>query len=273
MAARPYWSGQIRLSLVSFKIALFGALKRGSQIPLHEIDRNSGERVHHQLVLEDGSVVQREDIVKGFEAEKNEYVLLEPEEIDNIKLPSSDTLALENFVELSGIPIARFERPYFVTPQGKDAEEIYPVLQQALLSDKKAGIGQITLRGREELCALYAVENGLMLSTLRYNAEMEDGKEFLPGEPKKKLKSDYVSLMGQLIDKNSHAAHFEKFHDHYHEALKELISAKKAHRKPKLPKAEKQPAKVVNFMDALKKSLGAKGGKTKVARHTRRKSA
>lgn len=107
--------------------------------------------------------------------------MLEPDEIEDFRLPSSDTLALDTFVDLQAIDIARFERPYFVMPQGRDAREIYAVMQKPLMDSGKAGLGQIAMRGREELCALYA----LMLSTLRYDAELEHPQDALPGTIKK----------------------------------------------------------------------------------------
>jgi DNA end-binding protein Ku len=272
MPARPAWSGQIRISLVAFKITLSNALKRGSQIPLHELDRKSGERIHHQNITEDGTPVDRENIVKGFETTKGAYVLIEPDEIDDIRLPSSNTLALETFVDLEAIDIARFERPYFVIPQGRDASEIYAVMQKALTDSGKAGLGQIAMRGREELCALYAVEDGLMLSTLRYDAELEEPEDALPGTPTKKPKTDSIELMRQLINEHSAPANFAKFHDHYHEALRELVRVKQAHRKPRTSKPSKPTAKVVNFMDALKKSLHSRAHATPTA-HRRRRSA
>jgi DNA end-binding protein Ku len=269
MPARPAWSGQIRISLVAFKIRLSSALKRDSQIPLHELDRRSGERIHHQNITEDGTPVDRENIVKGFETTKDTYVMLEADEIDDIRLPSSDTLALDTFIDLHAIDIARFERPYFVMPQGRDASEIYAVMQKALMDSGKAGLGQIAMRGREELCALYAVEDGLMLSTLRYDAELEEPDEALPGTPSKKPKTDSVDLMRQLINEHSSKSNFAKFHDHYHEALRELVKAKQAHRKPRMPKAAKPTAKVVNFMDALKKSLHSRAHAAPTARKRR----
>lgn len=274
MAVRPYWSGLIRISLVSFPVTLNSALQRGSQIPLNEIDRETGERIHHRNVLEDGTEVPRENIIKGFKTEDDEYVLLEPEEIDDIKLPSSNTLELVMFTKLSAIALPRFERPYFVLPDGKDAEEIYAVIHEALLDSGKAGIGQIAMRGKEELCAVVPRKEGLALETLRYDQELLDAKEFYPDFSKRKLKSDYVDLANQLIEKNTVPANFSQFHDHYHEALLELIEAKKAHRKPRLPKAAKQPEKVVDFMDALRKSLRVKSGKPEPRSHSpRRKSA
>jgi DNA end-binding protein Ku len=272
MPARPAWSGQICISLVAFKITLASALKRGSQIPLHELDGKSGERIHHQNITEDGKPVARENIVKGFETAKDTYVLLEPDEIEDIRLPSSDTPALETFVDLDAIDIARFEQPYFVMPQGRDGSEIYAVMQKALMDSGKAGLGQIAMRGREGLCALYAVEDGLMLSTLRYNAELEEPSEALPGTPAKKPKTDSIELMRQLINEHSSAGNFGKFHDHYHEALRELVKANQAHQKPRMPKSAKPTAKVVNFMDALKKSLHSRAHTAPTA-HRRRRSA
>ncbi len=256
MAARPYWSGQIRISLVSFGVTLNNALRRGSQVPLHELDRSSGSRIHHRNVTEDGKEVEREQIVKAYEAEKDEYVILEQDEIDAIKLPSSDTLELVTFTDRSSIALARFERPYFVLPDGKNAEEIYAVMHAALLKSDKAGLGQVAMRGREELCAVLATKKGLMLHTLRYDAELSD-EDVFPDLGSVRLKGDYVTLANQLIEKNTHPPQFDKFHDHYHEALLELVHAKQAHRKPRYT-AAKSPAKVVNFMDALRKSLGAK---------------
>src|ERR1700761_7519699 len=101
--AHPYWSGQIRISLVSFPVTLSSATKRSSQVPLHELDRKSGERIHHRNVTESGDEVEREDIVKGFETDKDDYVFVEQDEIDAIKLPSSDTLELTAFVDIASI--------------------------------------------------------------------------------------------------------------------------------------------------------------------------
>jgi len=260
MAGRPYWSGQIRISLVSFAITLRSALKRGSQIPLHEVDRESGERIRHLNVTESGKEVEYSDIIRAYDAGGDRNVLLEPDEIKAIKLPSSDVLDLGAFVAIAAIPVERYERPYFVLPDGKDAEEIYAVIHKALLDEARAGIGQITLRGHEELCALLPAPGGLMLETLRYDRELLDGRDVFPDLGRHKLKSDYVALANQLIEKNAAKPDFSAFHDRYHEALRELIEAKQAHRKPHLPKGGRQPEKVVDFMDALRRSLDKKGG-------------
>jgi DNA end-binding protein Ku len=236
------------------------ALKRGSQIPLHEIDRKSGERIHHKNVTQAGREVERENIVKAFEIGREEYVVLEEEEISDLKLPSSDTLALVNFVDISSISVTRFERPYFVLPSGKDALEIYSVFHEALRGSNKAGIGQITLRGREELCAVIPVERGLILETLRYNSEL-NSDDSMPEQSTKRMKADHLQLARQLIQKNAGPPLFGEFHDHYHETLLELIEAKKAHRRPRLPKPTKPSGKIVDFTEALRKSLGGQDAK------------
>lgn len=270
MATRPYWKGQIRISLVSFPVALISALRRSSQIRLHEIDRQSGERIHHRNVNEEGQEVEREDIIKAYDTGDG-IVELEPQEIADIKLPSSDMLALETFVRIEDIPILLYERPYFVLPEGKTSEEIYAVIHKALLSSAKAGIGQITLRGREELCAVLPSRKGLIINTLRYQNEVESEEDMMP-DLDVKLKKDSVDLAHELIERNTSAPDFEKFRDHYYEAFMELINAKQAHRKPVYAKA-KPSAKVVDFMDALRKSLKAEEGKTKRAPARQRKRA
>jgi DNA end-binding protein Ku len=267
MAGRPYWSGQIRISLVSFPVNLRSALKRGSSIPLHEVDRESGERIRHLNVTESGKEVEYSDIIRAYDADNDQQVLLEPDEIKSIRLPSSDALELGTFVDVAAIPVERYERPYFVLPDGKDAEEIYSVIHEAMSESRKAGIGQITLRGREELCALLPGQGGLMLETLRYDRELLDGADIFPDLGKRKPRNDYVELAEQLISKNATEADFSDFHDRYHEALLELIKAKQAHRKPNLPKAAKQPEKVVDFMDALRRSLDKQGGGSGRRRH------
>jgi DNA end-binding protein Ku len=242
MPKHAYWSGQIRISLVALGVSLTPATKRSSQLPLHELQCKTEERIHHRNVLEDRTPVDDSEIIKGFEYAKAEYVLLEPEDLNNIKLPSGD------------LPVIRLERPYFVTPNGKKDLEIYHVLAEALRASGKAGIGQIALRGREELCAVLPFEDGLLLATLRYDIELQDPPDIY-GRGARKSKGEYLTLAKRLIDENSGAPTFSRYHDHYHEALKQLVDAKRHHRKPTARSSTTKPAKVVNFMDALKRSL------------------
>jgi DNA end-binding protein Ku len=259
MAQHPYWRGQIRIALITLPVHLYTATRRSSHVTLHEIDRNTGERIHHQNVTDEGRPVEDEDIVKAYEYQKGEYVILEKDELQSVKLPSGDTLELEEFVDLSAIPLAYFERPYFLLPEGKGSTEIYDVIRSALEATGKAGIGQVALYGREQLCAVSAFKNGMMLQTLRYADELQELPEIYSA-PATKVKGDYLALAEQLIEKGSKPFDLSRFQDHYREALRELIEAKQEHRKPVFA-ARPKPEKVVNFMDALRRSLEQKEGK------------
>src|SRR5690606_36666263 len=150
MALRPYWSGQIRLSLVTMPVDVYAALYRSSQVPLHKIYRPTNQRVHCQKVV-DGEPVDTEDVVKGYEVEKGEYVILEPEEIKELKIPSKETLEIVEFVPADAIDAIYYEKPYFVAPRGKGAESAFAVVRDALRSTGKVGIGQLAIGGRERL--------------------------------------------------------------------------------------------------------------------------
>lgn len=254
MALRPYWSGHIRLSLVSLPVSIYPALSRSRTIPLHEIYRPTGQRVHHQNVV-DGEPIDREDIVKGYEISKGEYVLLEPEEIKELKIPSKQTLEITEFVDRGSIDQVYFETPYFVTPNGKSGEDAFSVIREALRSTGKIGIGQLAIAGRERLCALKPCGSGMMLETLRYEDEIRDSDPYFGDIEKGKVDKEQLDLAKELIKRKTASFKPEKFHDHYREALQELINSKLENREPEEIVSEKPAGKVINLMDALRKSL------------------
>ncbi len=254
MALRPYWSGQIRLSLVSLPVNIYPALSRSRQIPLHEIYRPTGQRVRHQNVV-DGEPVDREDIVKGYEVEKGEYVLIDPEEIKELKIPSKKTLEIKEFVDHGAIDAIYFETPYFVTPDGKSGEDAFIVIREALRETGKIGIGQLAVGGRERLCAIKPCGSGIMLETLRYEDEIRKSDPYFADIEEGPVDKEELSLAKELIKRKTAKFKPEKFHDHYREALQELINAKLEHRAPREVIEEKPTGKVVNLMDALRKSL------------------
>lgn len=254
MALRPYWSGQLRLSLVSVPVHVYPALSRSRQIPLHEIYRPTGQRVRHQNVV-DGEPVGRDDIIKGYEVEKGEYVLLEPDEIKRLKIPSKQTLEITQFVDESAIDAIYFETPYFMAPANKTSEEAFVVIREALRASGKAGLGQLVIAGRERLCALKPCGSGILLETLRYEDEIRESDPYFGDIEKGRIDAEQLSLAKELIKRKTAAFKPGKFHDHYREALRELIEAKRAHRAPRKVVEDKPAAKVVNLMDALRKSL------------------
>lgn len=262
MAARPYWSGQIRLSLVSLAVEIYSAVDSGRHISLHEIYRETGERVRHRKMVED-KPVDKDEIVKGYEYEKGEYVLIDPEEIQALKLPSKEVIDIVQFVDVGEIDLLYFEKPYFVVPDGKTAEEAFIVIRDALRESGKAGLGQLTIGGRERLCALRPCGNGMLLESLRYGDEVRESRSYFDDITEKKSEKEQLELAKELIKRKTAPFDPDRFHDHYHEALQELIDAKLEDRAPEYEEAPVTTGKVVNLMDALKQSLGDKAKDTK----------
>jgi DNA end-binding protein Ku len=260
MALRPYWSGQIRLSLVSLPVNIYPALSRSRQIPLHEIYRKTGQRVRHQNVV-DGEEIDRDDIVKGYEVEKGEYVILEPDEIKNLKIPSKKMLEITEFVDKTSIDPIYYETPYFVTPEGKGAEDAFIVIREALRQSGKVGLGQLAISGRERLCSIKPCGSGMMLETLRYEDEIRESDPYFDDIADETVDKEQLSLARELIKRKSATFKPEKFHDHYREALQELINSKLEHRKPREVVEEPPSGKVINLMDALRKSLKEKNNR------------
>ena len=252
---RPYWKGQIRLSLVSLAVEIYPAVTSYKSIPLHEIYKPSGQRIKHQNVVDD-EAVGKDDIVKGFEYEKGEYVLLEPGEIEKTKLPSSKELEIIQFVDAGSIDALYFEKPYFVVPQNNASENAFVTIRDALKETNKFGLGQLVIAGHERLCALKPCGRGMMLEVIRYKEEVKKADAYFESIDDMKIDKEQMDLAKTLIKKKSSKFDPSKFHDHYNEALQELINSKMEHRKPKYPE-KKQGAKIVNIMDALRKSLGA----------------
>lgn len=273
--ARPYWSGSIQISLVSFAVKFFVATEYKNEIRFHQISRSTGERVRHQKVLQsalengpaasdDGEetpapAVEKDDIVKGYEYAKGQYVMIEPSEIANLRVPSKHSIAVEQFVDESEIDPAYFEKPYFVTPDGDNQVEAFAVVRKALKAAKKVGIGKIAFAGREHVVAIAANDDdskpGLMAYTLRYANELRSPAEYFGDIQQVKIDEDQLDLAEQLIKRKTAKFDPAKYKDGYEIALRELVDAK-VHNEP-VPQDEPQPkrAKVINLMDALRDSL------------------
>lgn len=262
MATRPYWSGQIRLSLVSVPVNVYAALNSARTLPMHEMYRKTGERVRHQLVANDKEIT-REDVVKGYEYSKGKYVLLEPEEIKALRLPSKNTLEIVQFVPAGDIEPIFFEKPYFVAPKDDAAEEAFVTIREGLRKTGMFGIGQLTIAGRERLCALKPCGRGMILETIRYRDEVRKADAYFDEIENTTVGKEELALVEQLIKQKQTSFRPDQFHDHYRDALRELIDAKLENRDPEYEEEEVPSGKVVNLMDALKKSLGATAPKGK----------
>jgi DNA end-binding protein Ku len=262
MAARAYWQGQIRLALVSIPVEIYAATKSGAQVAFHQVHEPSGKRIKYEKVVPGIGEVDPDDIVKGFELEKGEYVLLDQDEIDAVKLESKKTLELTQFVGMDEIDVLYYERPYFVVPADDLAEEAFIVLREALRRAKKVGIGQLAMRGREYVVSLKPCGRGMVLETLRYAAEVNRAQGYFRDIPDSDPDEDLLDLATTLIDKKSSKFDPAKFHDHYVDALKDLI-ARKAKQKPRRKIIEdkddegtgRSGSNVVDLIAALKKSI------------------
>jgi len=267
MAARAYWQGQIRLALVSIPVEIYSATKSGAQIAFHQVHEPSGKRVKYEKVVPGLGPVHTDEIVKGFALSKDEYVLLEQDEIDAVKLESKKTLELTQFVDADEIDVLYYERPYFVVPADDLAEEAFIVLREALRKARKVGLGQLAMRGREYVVSLKPCGRGMVLETLRYADEVNKAQGYFRDIPDDEPDADLLDLASTLIDKKTAKFDPQEFHDRYVDALKDLIERKKKAKGRKIiedPDSGARPSggNVVDLMAALKKSLEGKGGTT-----------
>ena len=261
MAARPYWKGQIRLALVSIPVEIYSATRSGATIAFNQIHEPSGKRIKYEKVVPGIGPIDLDDIVKGFEYAKGEYVLLDEKEIEGVKLESKKTLELTQFVDANDIDMIYFEKPYYVVPADDLAEEAFIVLREALRRSRKVGLGQLAMRGREYVVSIKACGRGMVMETLRYADEVNKAARYFheigDGEPDDEL----LDLATTLIDKKTGKFHASDFHDRYVDALKGLIEHKKKGKTLNIDSddeggADPRGNNVVDLMAALKKSIG-----------------
>ncbi len=256
--ARPFWSGHIQISLVSFGVKLFPAVEAKSEIHFHQISRKTGERVRHQKVSADEEPVENDDIVKGYEYSKGEYIQIEPSEIAELRIASKSAIELQQFVDMEVLDPAFFEKPYFVLPEDDAQADAFAVVHKALQQTGKAGLGKIAVGGREHLIAIAAPSDaklaGLMGYFLRYEEEMRNAAQYFSEVKMGKVDEDQLALAKELIKRKTKVFDPSKFTDDYEVALRELVDAKLKH--IPLPKQQAAPrGKVIDLMDALRRSV------------------
>lgn len=264
MAAHAYWKGQIRLALVSIPVEIYSATKSGAAVSFRQIHEPSGKPVKYEKTVPGIGAVDHDDIVKGFELSKGNYVLLDEEEIEAVKLESKRTLELVQFVDAGDIDILYYAKPYFVVPADELAQEAYIVLREALRRTKKVGLGQLALRGQEQLVALRPCGKGLVLEALRYADEVNKAANYFRDVGNAKPDADLLDLAETLIEKKSGAFDASDYRNHYVDAIERLV-AKKAKSKGKRvledveePAATDRGSNVIDLMAALKASVDGK---------------
>ena len=264
MAARAYWKGQIRLALVSIPVEIYPATKSGAAISFRQIHEPSGKPVKYEKTVPGIGAIDTDDIVKGYETSKGNYVLLDQEEIEAVKLESKRTLELVQFVDAADIDILYYAKPYYVVPADELAEEAYIVLREALRKSKKVGLGQLSVRGQEQLVGLRPCGRGLVLEVLRYADEVNKAANYFRDVGNSKPDADLLDLAATLIDKKSGKFDASDYHNHYVDALKRVIAKKaKAKGKRVLEDVEEvapvsRGSNVIDLMAALKASVDGK---------------
>lgn len=262
MPSPSLWSGNLRLSLVLIPVRLHSAVSTEDTISFRQIHEPSGQPIKQLKGVRDGDdfiPVPEEEIIKGYEHSKGHHVLIRPEEIDDLKLEAKHTIDMVRFVDAAEIDVRYFEKPYYLMPDGDEADEGYTVIRDALKQTRKVAIGQLIMGGRGHLVGIKPHGRGLMLSILRYANEVRDAEpyfETLTAEPK----ADAVSLAVELIEKQSGRFEPEKMPDEFARAVHELVRAKVEKRAPEIEvTAAKEAPAVINIMAALKESVQAKG--------------
>lgn len=278
-SARAAWSGNLRLALVSIPVKIFPATKSGARIQFHQVHEPSGKRIRYEKVVPGIGPINTDEIVKGFELKKGQYVLIDPEEIEDLKLETKKTLDLVQFVKQGEIDPLWFDRPYYVVAEDELAEEGYRVLRDALRESGKIGIGQFVMRGREHVATLKPCGDGLLLETLRFADEVRSASPYFTEMSDEKLDKELLSLAEELIERKSAPFDPRQFKDQYTEAVRELIDAKAKNRRHVEVEDETPTggAQVIDLVDALKRSVrsNAKSGsaKSSSAKSTSRRSS
>jgi DNA end-binding protein Ku len=263
MAPTPVWSGNLRLSLVLVPVRLYPATSTEGTIAFRMIHKPSGKPIKYLKGIETEQgleEVPEEEIIKGYEHARGHHVLIDPREIDALKLEAKHTIDMTRFVNLDQIDSRYFEKPYYLLPDGDSADEGYVVLRDALAKSNKMAIGQLIMHGREHLVGITTHKKGLVLLILRYADELRKPEPYFD-KIEAKADADAVKLATDLIEQESGKFQPEKMPNEYSRAVHELVQAKVEQRAPEveIDTAKGETPKVINIMDALKKSMQARG--------------
>jgi len=260
-ALRPTWEGHLRLSLVTCPVALYTATERSADIHFNLINPKTNNRIRMQTVDSGtGKAVDRADLVKGFAVAKNKYVLLDKEELDAVKLDSTRNIDIEQFVDAETIDRIYWDEPYYLAPAGKTGIEAFAVIRAAMKKQNKVALGRVVMHQRERVCALEPRESGILLTTLRAHDEIRSTDDIFDRHlPKADPKM--LQIAEKIIDQQEATFDPTGFKDRYEEALRELVERKKKGQPVTSAAPEESDEKVVDLMEALRRSLkGGDGG-------------
>ena len=266
MAARAYWKGSLKLSLVSCPVLLYPATTSVEKTHFHMINKETGNRLKQQMVdAETGDVVESDQKARGYELKKGEYVEVEKEELEAVQIESNHTIDIDSFVPEDEIDKRYLDHPYYIAPDGKAGIDAFAVIRDAMKDKGRVALARIVLTNREHIIAIEPLGKGLLGTTLRYPYEVRDEHECFDDIKTPKISKDMIELASHILD--SKAAHFDpsKFKDEYENALKTLVKRKAAGKPVKAAEREERPDNVISLMDALQQSLK---GRASAKRHS-----
>lgn len=259
MAPRPAWKGYLKLSLVTCAVELTGATTHSEKVSFRTLNRETGNAVRRQYIdSESGKPVDEKDEVRGYEVEKDEFLLIEDEDIEAVQIESSHTLSLDRFIDKSGVDPVYIEKPYYLAPADKVSEEAFAVIRQALENKKMAALARIVLYQRERPCLVEPFGKGMLLTTLRYGDTVRSAEDAYDDLDKVKIDKDMLALAIRVIERKKGKFDPSVLEDRYGKAVLELVKStrKKGGRKAPAREADDKPSNVINLFDALKRSLG-----------------
>lgn len=268
--ARAIWTGVITFGLVSVPVGLFTATEDHT-VHFHQLQRGTSDRIRNRRVNErTGKEVDAADIVKGYEAGEGEYVVVEPEELDEIAPGRSRTLEITDFVDLDRIEPVYFGRTYYLAPRGKEYLKVYALLRTALAEAGKVGVATFVMRNRQYLTALRAEDRVLLLQTLHWADEVRDPVEELPELPSERVgRGKELDMALRLVDALSGDWEPARYRDTYQEKVRELVRAKAEGQEVAVAEEAPEATNVVDLMEVLRGSLEQakdSGGKQAAAR-------
>ncbi|WP_292227354.1 Ku protein [Brevundimonas sp.] len=276
MAARPTWQGHLKLSLVTCPVALYTATTSNNDVRFHLINPDTNNRIRMVPTDPDTGPVERSDLVRGYEVSKDEYVLFDDADFDQVKLESTKTISIDRFVDEADIDRLFWDDPFFVVPEKGAGVEAFAVIRDAMKKQGKVALGQLVLRGKERQLALEVRDKGLIAYTLRAHDEVRDAADYFDDIPTVKADADMVEIAARIISQKEGDFDASQFKDRYDEALREMIKSKTKGGKGLIDIAEPDDTNVIDLMAALKNSLKGGGGDKKAPAKkpaTKKKSA
>jgi DNA end-binding protein Ku len=256
MAPRANWKGFLRLSLVTCPVALYPATSESEKISFNQLNKQTGHRIKYVKVDADtGEEVPNEDIVKGYALDKETFIEVSKEELENVALESTRTIDIDEFVDKAEIDPRYLIRPYYLRPDGKVGHDAFAVIRETIREMNKVAIGRVVLTNREHIIALEPLDKGLVGTLLRYPYEVRSEAEYFDDIQDVKVTKDMLDLAKHIVNQKSGNFEPDKFEDHYETALVDLINQKRAG-KPITPKERPRGENVVDLMEALRRSVG-----------------